>query len=105
MSVAVLSGASPDLVAEELVKEIEESVAGRRSTLYAAYGKRVLDFVGALVLLVLVLPVLLIAAAAVRLSGPGVLFRQRRAGYGGSEFTIYKFRTMRPDRRSAVRPF
>ncbi len=41
-------------------------------------------------------PILLGAALAVRLDSPGpVLFRQRRLGRNGREFTMYKFRSMR----------
>ncbi|MBV8463837.1 MAG: sugar transferase [Acidimicrobiales bacterium] len=76
----------------------------RDTTLYEAYVKRAVDVVVASVLLVLLLPTLLLAAAAVRVSlGRGVLFRQRRIGFRGAPFTIYKFRTMRPDRRRAHR--
>jgi O-antigen biosynthesis protein WbqP len=62
------------------------------------YGifKRVVDLAVAAVLLVLLSPVLLLTAAAIRLDSPGpALFRQRRAGRGSGEFTIYKFRTMK----------
>jgi len=50
-------------------------------------------------LLVAALPMLAIAVA-IKLASPGpVLFRQARQGYGGREFEILKFRTMRmPDR-------
>ncbi len=49
---------------------------------------------GALGLLVFA-PVLLLAAAAVRLSSPGpVFFRQRRVGRDGRAFDLLKFRTM-----------
>ena len=60
--------------------------------------KRVLD----LALIVAVSPGLLILGAGVALvvmcgsRGP-VLFRQRRVGYKGREFTCYKFRTMQVD--------
>jgi exopolysaccharide biosynthesis polyprenyl glycosylphosphotransferase len=54
------------------------------------------DRVFATVLLVLLSPVLLCTALAVRLSSPGpVLFSQRRVGRDGKEFDLYKFRSMR----------
>lgn len=57
--------------------------------------KRAFDIVGALGLLVLLLPVLALVALAVRLSSRGpVLFRQRRIGQHAQEFVMYKFRTM-----------
>jgi exopolysaccharide biosynthesis polyprenyl glycosylphosphotransferase len=60
--------------------------------------KRCLDIVGAAILGALTLPVIVAAAAAVRLSSPGpVVFRQRRVGKDERVFTIYKFRTMTAD--------
>ena len=57
--------------------------------------KRILDVVGSAVLLVVLSPLLLIVAAAIRLAdGPPILFRQTRVGLQGRPFTIYKFRTM-----------
>jgi lipopolysaccharide/colanic/teichoic acid biosynthesis glycosyltransferase len=54
-----------------------------------------------LVLVVLLLPVLfvsLVVALIVRLGSPGpVIFRQNRVGHLGREFTLFKFRTMKPD--------
>ena len=45
--------------------------------------------------LVALSPLLLITAIIIKLSSPGpIIFRQRRRGFSGSEFTIYKFRTM-----------
>jgi lipopolysaccharide/colanic/teichoic acid biosynthesis glycosyltransferase len=59
-------------------------------------GKRLADLVAALALGVLLLPVLLVIAAAIRLDSPGpALFRQWRVGRGGRPFVIYKLRTMR----------
>ncbi|MFI6644661.1 exopolysaccharide biosynthesis polyprenyl glycosylphosphotransferase [Streptomyces sp. NPDC050504] len=60
-------------------------------------AKRALDAAAAGLLLVCVLPLLLVCAAAVRLSdGPGVLFRQERVGQHGRLFVLLKFRTLRP---------
>lgn len=57
--------------------------------------KRGMDMAGALLALLLLAPLLLAIAVAVRLSSPGpVLFRQERIGYRGRPFLIYKFRTM-----------
>jgi exopolysaccharide biosynthesis polyprenyl glycosylphosphotransferase len=57
--------------------------------------KRALDLVGAVFLLLLLSPVLLVLAALVKLSSPGpVFFRQERVGLHGRRFTMYKFRTM-----------
>ena len=60
-----------------------------------AASKRVLDVAGALVLLLLLAPLLLLAVAAVRLSSPGpTLFRQVRLGRDGAHFQMLKLRTM-----------
>ena len=60
-----------------------------------AFAKRSLDLIGALALSLLLLPVFLACAIAVRLSSKGpVLFRQPRIGSGGRPFTMIKFRTM-----------
>jgi lipopolysaccharide/colanic/teichoic acid biosynthesis glycosyltransferase len=61
-------------------------------------AKRVLDFVGALVLLVLASPLMVAAAVAIKLDSPGpVLFRQWRTGFAGRRIRVFKFRTMRRD--------
>ncbi|HVM24041.1 MAG TPA: sugar transferase [Candidatus Limnocylindrales bacterium] len=60
--------------------------------------KRAIDIVGAGILLVLVSPLLLGVAAAIRLTdGAPVLFRQRRIGLHGRPFTMLKFRSMVTD--------
>lgn len=60
--------------------------------------KRALDFILSLLALIVLSPVMLITALAVKLTSPGpVLFRQKRVGIGKSHFMIYKFRTMRTD--------
>jgi sugar transferase EpsL len=58
-------------------------------------AKRGFDLVVAVIVLVLLSPLMLIAAAMVLLFlGSPVLFRQQRPGLHGKPFTIYKFRTM-----------
>jgi len=58
--------------------------------------KRACDIVLAALALVILSPLMLMSALAVRLDSPGpVIFRQRRAGFDGATFAIYKFRTMR----------
>ncbi len=61
----------------------------------ARFAKGVFDRVGALLLLVMLSPVLLACALAVRLrSGGPVFFTQPRVGRDGHEFRVVKFRTM-----------
>lgn len=58
-------------------------------------AKRVVDFVVAAVALAVASPVLLAAAAMIRLSSRGpVIFRQTRCGLNGRRFVLYKFRSM-----------
>jgi lipopolysaccharide/colanic/teichoic acid biosynthesis glycosyltransferase len=58
-------------------------------------AKRSLDLAASLLGLVLVSPILVLVAAAVKVESHGpVLFRQERLGLGGRPFIVYKFRTM-----------
>lgn len=59
------------------------------------YIKRSLDLITALFLVIILSPVMLIAAIliAVNRDGP-ILFKQERPGKDGKIFTVYKFRTM-----------
>ncbi len=60
--------------------------------------KRTLDLAVATLLLVLLAPVMLLAAAAIKLTSDGpVFFRQQRIGRGNHPFEVLKFRTMRVD--------
>jgi putative colanic acid biosynthesis UDP-glucose lipid carrier transferase len=57
--------------------------------------KRSIDIAVAVTALIMVLPLLLLTAAAIKLDSPGpVIFRQRRCGFNGRLFSILKFRTM-----------
>jgi lipopolysaccharide/colanic/teichoic acid biosynthesis glycosyltransferase len=66
-------------------------------------AKRSVDIGGALVALVLLAPILLVAAVAVRLNSAGpAFFRQLRTGRDGKDFWMVKLRTMVIDHDSAV---
>lgn len=62
--------------------------------------KRILDVMVSFLLIVLLSPLWLLAALAVKLTSAGpVLFSQPRGGRGGVAFLSYKFRTMTVDHR------
>ena len=65
-----------------------------------AFVKRAFDIAGALALIVLTSPLMLIAAVGVKLSSPGpIIFKQLRVGKDKKEFYMYKFRSMRVNAR------
>jgi|SRR3984957_7712542 len=71
------------------------SMAGGLGAKLVDASCRALDVGGSLILLVLLSPLLLVLAIAVKLDSPGpVLFRQRRLGRDLEPFTVNKFRTM-----------
>jgi exopolysaccharide biosynthesis polyprenyl glycosylphosphotransferase len=58
--------------------------------------KRLVDILFSAIALLVLSPLLLVVAIAIRLDSPGpVLFRQLRVGYGNRPFKIYKFRSLR----------
>lgn len=60
--------------------------------------KRAIDVVVSLTILLFLSPLILLTAALIRLESPGpALFRQTRIGRNGNTFTLYKFRSMRPE--------
>jgi hypothetical protein len=60
--------------------------------------KRLMDFIIASVVLILISPIMAIIALAVKLTSPGpILYRQERCGLNGKAFDMYKFRSMRTD--------
>lgn len=63
-----------------------------------AFWKRILDFVGSAILIVLLSPLLVAIAIAVKLSSPGpIIYRQTRIGRYGVAFEFLKFRSMYVD--------
>lgn len=91
------------------VKQMEESLTGRVAIEHLSENnlgslipgivytkvKRLGDLVATLLLLPLLVPLVLLVAAAIRLDSPGpALFSQRRMGYRGRPFVMFKFRSM-----------
>lgn len=65
-------------------------------------AKRCVDIIGSAVGLVLISPIMLAVALAVKLSSPGpVIFKQERIGLHNKPFQMYKFRTMELQKESA----
>ncbi len=82
------------LIGDIPLMKITESSVPR----YYRAVKRVIDLVGAVLMLVLVSPVLLLAAAAIIVSdGLPVVFAQERVGRDMKPFRVYKLRTMVKD--------
>lgn len=74
--------------------------------MYRKYIKRVFDFIFAVILLIIVSPIMILAAIAIKLEdskGP-VLFKHKRPGKDTKIFTVYKFRTMRIETKEEGRP-
>lgn len=59
------------------------------------YVKRTIDFVLALIMLIILSPIILIVSIAIKLDSEGpVIFKQERTGKNGNIFMLYKFRSM-----------
>ncbi len=87
----IFIGTVDSMVADIPLMEITRTNVPR----WFASAKRALDVAGSLALLVLLSPVLLLAAGAILLSmGWPVFFSQERSGKDVKPFAVYKFRTM-----------
>lgn len=93
----------PDMYVTDLIQARMDAVCGVPvvavvDTPFAGINgilKRGSDIVWSLLILLLISPLMLVLALAVRLSSPGpVIFRQRRYGLDGEEIVVYKFRSM-----------
>jgi lipopolysaccharide/colanic/teichoic acid biosynthesis glycosyltransferase len=92
------------------VKQLAESLTGRVELEHLSensfgsllpargyfYLKGLVDFVLAVLVLAVALPLMALVALAIRLDSKGtILFRQKRVGHAGKPIIVYKFRTMR----------
>ncbi|WP_168016919.1 sugar transferase [Halomonas salinarum] len=96
------------------VRQMDEAISGRvridhlsenefgslmPSAMYAS-AKRCCDIIGALMLLPVLTPIMLVTAWVIRMDSPGpALFLQQRMGYRGKPFKVFKFRSMYIDQR------
>ncbi len=93
----------PDTFVTDLIQGRMDSIGGTPvvavcETPFSGFNgvlKRASDIVIASVALILLSPLLIAIAVAVKLDSPGpAIFRQRRYGLGGEEIIVYKFRSM-----------
>ena len=102
--IAVIDGESfyERITGKLLVEKINPSwlifSEGFRKSPLSRLFKRVIGLVMSLVLLILLFPVMLVVAVAIKLESPGpVIFSQKRVGENGEVFMLHKFRSMRED--------
>lgn len=82
----------PEQMRTEAVRPYYDAIYAKRGALAA---KRVFDVVVSVLLLMVLLPVFVLLAVAIKLDSPGpVFFRQVRVTQYGKTFRIFKFRTM-----------
>ena len=73
---------------------------------YRKVGKRLIDLSFGGILLFLSLPIMSLIAILIRVSDGGcVIYKQRRLGLEGKEFTLYKFRTMKVNGEKELKEF
>lgn len=94
----------PDIFVFDLIQSRATDIGGLpaialcETPFYGPSGvvKRISDIVIAATLMILLLPLLIAIALAVKLTSKGtIIFRQRRYGLDGEQITVYKFRSMR----------
>ncbi len=74
--------------------ELEAAAAAMNAPLTAAF-KRCSDIALSAAAIAFLAPMLVLTALAIKLDSPGpVFYRQRRVGFGGREFDVFKFRSM-----------
>lgn len=77
---------------KNIVIDVKEKIEGKRVQFII---KRIMDFILSLIGIIILLPIYLIIAIAIKLDSKGpVLFKQVRVGKDNKNFLIYKFRTM-----------
>lgn len=107
VGVKVLLNFFPNRVAKLAIEELDGipilAFTRTPTDLAPLVSKRVFDLVVSTLVLLLLSPLFVVIAVAIKLESPGpVLFRQRRVGRNGREFWLYKFRSMCDDAESKL---
>jgi putative colanic acid biosynthesis UDP-glucose lipid carrier transferase len=98
----------PDIFSLRLINHSVREIAGvpvltlseTPLTGVSKLSKAIEDKVLSFIILVLISPILLMVAIAIKLDSPGpVFFRQNRTGWNGKKFSIWKFRSMYADQQ------
>lgn len=77
---------------------IENFVPNHKKRLFYRFVKRSFDIVVSLFMLIVLSPIMLVIAIAIKCDSKGsVIFKQKRMGRNGKTFYCYKFRSMRTD--------
>ncbi|MFR1707592.1 MAG: sugar transferase [Clostridium sp.] len=80
------------MLENNIVIDVKEKIENKR---FQFFVKRVFDIILSLIGIIILLPIYLIIAIAIKLDSKGpVLFKQVRVGKNRKDFVIYKFRTM-----------
>lgn len=80
---------------EEYQKYVDEFQPNTKKRLIYRFFKRSFDIVASFLGLIVLLPVFLVIAVAIKCDSKGpVIFKHKRIGRGGKEFYCYKFRSM-----------
>lgn len=88
----------PERFQNDAVREYYDILSAKKKTLIF---KNIFDFTVASVLFIVLLPIFIILALAVKLTSKGeIIFKQKRVGLYGKEFYVLKFRTMVVDAES-----
>lgn len=86
----ILNSRPLEMANTPLVRLYDQPLTG-----FSAFVKRVEDIVLSILILMLIAPLLIMIAIAVKISSPGaILFKQNRHGLRGEKFQVWKFRTM-----------
>lgn len=74
---------------------MNETIELKKNRFFYEISKRVIDVVFSLIGLIVLSPIFIIIALAIKLESKGnIIFNQKRIGFNGREFYMYKFRSM-----------